>query len=242
MKTIIGAALAAGATVVGVGAAQAGEVSANINLTTDYVFRGVSLSDNDPAIQGGFDWSSDMFYAGVWASSLSEDMELDLYAGVTPTTGPVTWDLGLIGYFYPGAADDDAEFDYFEGLAAGEIGVNDQLSLGAAIYYSPDNYGETGDALYLEINATFAVSDALSFDAAYGNQSIEDADGEDGVDVTEEDDYNTWNIGATYALHGFTLDLRYHDTDIDEDEDISYYAYGESSHDAAIVFTIGREL
>ena len=39
-------------------------------LTTDYVFRGVSQTSEGPAIQGGFDATCGMFYAGVWASSL----------------------------------------------------------------------------------------------------------------------------------------------------------------------------
>lgn len=241
MKKLVGAAIAAGATIAGVGIANA-EISANVSLTTDYVFRGVSLSDGDPAIQGGFDWSNDQFYAGVWGSSLPDGMELDLYAGFTPTLGSLEFDLGAIGYFYPGAEDDDAEFDYYELLAAVEAPLTEQFSIGGGVYYAPENYGETGEAMYFEINGTFAASEALEFTAAYGNQSIEDADGEDGIDVTDDSDYNTWNIGGTYALHGFGLDLRYHDTDIDAGSDIEYYTLGESSYDERIVFTISREL
>lgn len=241
MKKLVGAAIAAGATIMGAGVASA-EVSANVNLTTDYVFRGVSLSDNDPAIQGGFDWSSDLFYAGVWGSSLPEGTEIDLYAGYTPTLGAVTFDLGVIGYFYPGAQDDDEEFDYFELLLGASTPITEQFTVGGAIYYTDENYGETGEAIYYEINAAYALSDALEFSGAFGNQSIEDADGEDGGLVTEESDYNTWNLGATYAFHGFSLDFRYHDTDIDEGSDIAEYTFGPSSYDSSFVFTIGREL
>jgi len=241
MKKLVGAAIVAGLSIASAGAANA-EVSANISLTTDYVFRGVSLSDNEPAIQGGFDWANEQFYAGVWGSSITDGMELDLYAGFTPTLGTLEFDLGVVGYFYPGADDDDAEFDYYELLAAVSMPLTERFSLGGGVYYSPENYGETGNATYFEINGAYAVSDALEFSAAYGNQSIEDADGEDGVDVTDDSDYNTWNIGGAYAFHGFSLDLRYHDTDIDEGSDIEYYTVGPSSYDEAIVFTIGREL
>jgi uncharacterized protein (TIGR02001 family) len=241
MKKFVGAAIAAGATIIGTGAANA-EVSANVSLTTDYVFRGVSLSDNDPAIQGGFDWSNDSFYAGVWGSSIPDGTEIDVYAGFTPTLGPVTLDIGVIGYFYPGAQDDDAEFDYFELLLGAERSVTEQFTIGGAVYFTDENYGETGEAVYYEINATYAMSDALALSGAYGNQSIEDADGEDGGAVTEESDYNTWNLGATYAFHGFSLDFRYHDTDIDAGSDIENYTLGPASYDEAFVFTIGREL
>lgn len=240
MKKLMGAAMLAGASIAGVGAANA-EVTANVSFTSDYVFRGVSLSDNGPAIQGGFDYSSGIFYAGVWGSSLSSGMELDLYGGVTPTTGPFEWDIGLIGYFYPGADDEGAEFDYFEGKVAATTSLTEQFSVGGAVYWAPENYGETGDALYLEINGEFAVNDAFAISGAFGNQSIEDADGPL-PGVTNEDDYSTWNLGGTFAMHGFEVDLRYHDTDIDAGSDIENYTFGPDSYDSAFVVTIGREL
>lgn len=242
MKKLMGAALFVGASIAGATSAQA-EVSGNIALTTDYVFRGVSLSGGDPVVQGGFDWSNDSWYAGVWGSSLGsagDSMELDLYGGWTPTTGPVTWDLGLIGYFYPGAEDDGAEFDYVELKVGGTYAFNDKFSLGGAVYYSPENYGDTGNATYIEINGDYGFSDALHVTGAFGNQSVEDPDGP--LPGTGRDDYNTWNIGATYALHGFELDLRYHDTDIEAGSDIESYTYGPASYDAAVVATIKREL
>lgn len=236
MKKIIGLAILATAASAGIASAE-GTVSANISLTSDYVFRGVSLSDNDPAIQGGFDYVADAWYAGVWGSSLSDGMELDVYTGFTPSTGPIDWDIGVIGYFYPGADDDGAEFDYAELKVGASHDFSDQLSVGGAVYYAPENYGDTGDALYLEVNGSYSVSDALSFTAAYGNQNIEEPAG-----PGTEDDYNTWNIGGTYAMHGFEIDLRYHDTDIKSGSDIEAYTYGESSYDSAFVVTIGREL
>ncbi|MBL8547909.1 MAG: hypothetical protein JNL81_15695 [Hyphomonadaceae bacterium] len=236
MKKIIGLAILATAASAGIASAE-GTVSANVSLTSDYVFRGVSLSDNGPAIQGGFDYEAEAWYAGVWGSSLSDGMEIDVYAGITPSTGPIDWDLGVIGYFYPGADDDGAEFDYAELKVGASHDFSDQLTLGAAAFYAPENYGDTGDALYLELNGAYAMSDALAFTAAYGNQNIEEPNGPD-----TEDDYNTWNVGGTYATHGFEIDLRYHDTDINAGSDIEAYTFGESSYDSAFVVTIGREL
>ena len=120
------------------------------------------------------------------------------------------------------------------------MSLTEQFSVGGGVYVAPENWGDTGEAIYYEINGAYQPTEALSFTAAYGNQTIEDPDGPFGP--TGEDDYNTWNVGGTYALHGFSLDLRYHDTDIDEGSDIEAYTYGPSSHDAAVVFTIGREL
>lgn len=237
MKKLLGLAALAGAASVAGAAHAEGAVSANISLTSDYVFRGLSLSDNGPAVQGGFDYTADMFYAGVWSSNVVEGVEIDLYGGFTPSTGPIDWDIGVVGYFYPGADDDAAELNYGELLVGASHHFTEQFTVGGAVFYAPENSGDTGEALYLEVNGAYQITDAFAVDAAFGNQNIKEPNGPD-----TEDDYNTWNVGATYALHGFEIDLRYHDTDIKAGSDIENYTYGESSYDAAFVVTIGREL
>ena len=72
-------------------------------------------------------------------------------------------------------------------------------------------------------------------------KQIEDADGPRPV-VTGSSNYNTWNIGATYAYQGFEFDLRYHGTDIEAGSDIEAYTYGPDSYDAGVTFTIKREI
>ena len=52
--------------------ANAGEIEANVALSTDYIFRGVTQTGNDPAISGGFDYSLDNgFYVGIWGSNVN---------------------------------------------------------------------------------------------------------------------------------------------------------------------------
>ena len=230
MKKIIGLAMLAGAATVATTGAANAEVSGSVAMTTDYVFRGVSQTDNGAAIQGSFDWSNDQFYAGVWGSNVNfgatsptdtASMELDAYVGWTPTTGPVSWDLSVVGYFYPNGDDSvsgGGEMDYFEGIVGAEWEIMPAFSVGGQIAYSPEFFGETGDAFYYEINGKYEFNDAFNVSAAWGNQDVDDTG-----------DYDTWNIGAAYAIHGFTLDLRYHDTDIDGLDDI-------------VNFTISREL
>lgn len=240
MKKLMAAAIAAGAAA-GAGVANA-EVTANVQATSDYVFRGISLNDNGPAFQGGVDWSNDHLYVGAWSSTVVEGVELDVYAGWTATTGPVSWDLGVITYNYPGAHDEPgARFDYYELKATASMDIMEHVTVGAAVFYSPANYGGTGAAEYWEVNGGYTVNDALNFTAAFGNQQIEDADGP-GPFVTRSSNYNTWNIGATYAWRGFEFDLRYHDTDIKAGSDIEFYTYGPSSYDAGVALTVKREI
>ena len=68
----------------------------NVTLTSDYVFRGISQTDENPSIQGGFDISGDLLYAGVWGSNANYDGasgEFDIYLGLTKDFGPVQYGL-----------------------------------------------------------------------------------------------------------------------------------------------------
>jgi uncharacterized protein (TIGR02001 family) len=72
----------------GIASAQA-QVSGNLGLTNDYRFRGISQSQNAPAVQGGIDYNHKSgFYIGNWNSSVSSSVytngsgvESDVYAG-----------------------------------------------------------------------------------------------------------------------------------------------------------------
>jgi len=177
----------------------------NLGVASDYVFRGVSQTDEDPQVFGGADLSVGDFYAGVWGSNVdfndSTDAEFDLYAGFTPTLGVVSLDLGVLYYGYidqPSGAD----LDYIELKAVGSIPLG-PATVGAQAYYSPNYYAGVDHAFYYEVNGSFSPNEKLSFSAALGRQQVSGAG-----------DYTTWNIGAGYALtEHLGLDLRYHDTD-----------------------------
>ena len=90
-------------------------LTANVGLFSEYIFRGISQTAGEPAIQGGFDYAhSSGFYLGTWASNVSwlEDfglysrssMEWDFYGGFKSTIGDTDWtyDLGILYYYYPG--------------------------------------------------------------------------------------------------------------------------------------------
>src|SRR5262245_31276090 len=88
------------------------KLSANIGLATEYVFRGISQTSEGAAVQGGFDATCGMFYAGVWASNLDwgandgrsvANIEMDWYGGVKFNTGRIAWYLGVTYYTYPRA-------------------------------------------------------------------------------------------------------------------------------------------
>lgn len=183
------------------------DVSFNLGVTSDYAFRGVSQTLDDPALQGGVDVSRGVFYAGTWASNVDfgdgqTDAEIDLYAGVRPQFAGLTWDMGAVGYVYAGQPD-GADYSYVELKAAASRTVG-AATLGAAVYYSPDFFGASEDeATYAEINGAYSPADRWTLSAALGRQWL-----------SSTFDYTTWNLGAAYQMTDhLALDVRYFDTD-----------------------------
>lgn len=178
----------------------------NVAVTSDYVFRGVSQTQENPALQGGVDLTNGGLYAGAWASNVdfadSTDAEVDLYGGWKPEVAGWNLDLGAIAYLYPGQPQ-NADFNYVEFKAAASRAFG-PATLGAAVFYSPDFFGASEDeATYVEANAAFVPADKWTISGAVGRQY-----------VSSDFDYTTWNLGVAYQLTDhLTLDARYHDTD-----------------------------
>lgn len=254
IRTVGAVALGVGLLGASPALAQNGSFSGNIALTTDYVFRGISQTGGNAAVQGGFDYTNGALYAGVWASNVDfaelgagSGTELDVYGGFRPQLGPVAFDLGVIGYFYPGVTDiqggafGEGELDYVEGYIKASVEPVEGATLGVAAFYSPEFTGETGSAYYLEANAAFAVSESISVSGAVGYQSIDDVSGIFPGEIGDE--YVTWNVGASYALHGFTFDVRYVGADIEASDDLIEQAYTtEARADDRVVLAIKRAL
>ncbi len=210
-------AIAAAAAVVALGQlAMAGTAQAqstpdidlafNVGVTSDYVFRGFSQTNEDPAIFGGVDATIGSFYAGAWASNVDfgddTEAEVDVYGGYRTEAAGYALDVGVVGYFYvnaPGGAD----YDYVEVKAAASRAIG-PYTVGAAAYISPDFFGVDEEAAYLEVNGAYAADNGITLSAALGYQAL---------DVNA--DYTTWNVGIGLPLiSGLGLDIRYHDADV----------------------------
>ncbi len=117
-----------------------------VGATSDYVFRGISLTNEDPAAQGSIDMSYGILYWGAWASNVDgagfEPWELDLYMGITPSLGQINFDFGVVGYLYPAAENSG---DYVEFKAGMNTELVKNLTGGVTFWYTPDqdNYVET---------------------------------------------------------------------------------------------------
>lgn len=197
-----------------------GEFSGSVALTSEYVFRGISQSDEQPALQGSFDYEHDSgFYAGLWGSSVDfndgdeASVETDVYGGVAGEIGNISWDLGGIYYAYPGA-DSSLDYNFFELALA--LGYDFEIfSVSASANYSPNYFADSGQSLYSAAYVNVPLPYDFSIDAHAGYQQIDDEA------AFGADDYADYSIGLGYNLEGFDLALTYIDTSLDEPGDIA---------------------
>lgn len=226
--------------------AAAEGISANVGLASDYMFRGVSQTDNQMALQGGFDWAHESgFYVGTWASNVDSELfggtkdpqlEVDLYAGYAQEVGAFSYDLGVLAYFYPGAdASGVDDFQTTEFYVGGGYTLTDALSLNAKLYYADElNFtGVSEDGLYLTVGAEYALMDNLTLSAAVGHSSgdaFETLGGPGGPDS-----YMDYSIGVSTSFAGADFSLSYIDSN-DDAEDL----FGDSITDGRAVFTMSK--
>lgn len=185
------------------------DLSFNVGVATDYVFRGIEQTFDTPQVFGGLDVTGGGFYAGTWASNVDyddgTDSEIDFYGGWRPEVQGWTLDLGAIVYLYPGQPR-GADYDYVE-ARVGASRTFDRLSVAANAFWSPDFGGPAEEATYVEGSLGHRVAERLTVSGAVGHQQLSESDA----------DYTTWNLGAAYSLTDrIALDLRYYDTDAED--------------------------
>jgi uncharacterized protein (TIGR02001 family) len=234
MKKIIIAALLLGTSYSGAALAE-DPISANVALSTDYRFRGISQTDRDPAISGGFDYGHESgIYVGTWASNVSftaGGTEIDAYAGWSGDVAEnIALDLGVLYYAYP----EDNDADYVEiygsvGFFGATLGVN----------YSPEYTYDTGNYWYLYGQYSLPLGDTgLSLDAHLGWNLFEDDEAFGSFIGSEDagDNYIDYSIGLTYPFAGIDLTLAYVGTDISKSDCFG----GDKACQGNAVFSISK--
>jgi uncharacterized protein (TIGR02001 family) len=199
-----------------------GEFSANVALTTDYRFRGITQTSDNPAIQGGFDYSIGVaegvgLYAGVWASSVDfsdgdqAQVEIDYYGGVTFDIQGIGVDVGLIYYSYPGASS-GLNYDFVEGKIDLSYSPMESLTLGVGYNYSPDYFGSSGHYHYphasVEYSPTLELPLPVTLSATYGYNAIDDSA------AFGARTYHDWSVGIATSYKIIELKLQYIDNDL----------------------------
>jgi len=191
------------------------EISGNFALVSDYRFRGISQTDRDPALQGGFDLAHKSgIYAGTWASNVSQwanpggSMEVDFYVGyATELPMGVGLDVGHTWYQYPGnepgndptnaVSNDTREFHIKFSYSV----LSYKFSRASTTWFGiPDSKGSN----YHSIGLEFSPLDKLTLSAAAGSQKVKGS-------TRGENSFKDYSVGGSYDLgDDYSLGLTYH--------------------------------
>lgn len=208
--------------------------SASVALSSDYVWRGYSQTDNKPAISGSFDYAHDSgFYLGAWASNVDfpvgdddAHLEIDAYGGFAGQFGEsgVDYDIGVLRYMYPGV----------NGIDWNEVyGSLTYSYFTFGVSHSGDVYGSSENGTYYNLAFNYELPAEINLNAGVGYYDYD----EDVFGQGNPDSANDYRIGLSKNYAGFGFDLSYTDTDSDGED-----LYGDDFADGRFVFTISKSL
>jgi uncharacterized protein (TIGR02001 family) len=199
-------ALACGIAMLGLSSVAAAEISTNIGVTSNYVWRGLTQSGNGTSFSGGIDYSHGSgLYAGTWIAQAWDDCELDLYGGYSGEIADFGYDAGLIYYSYN--SDTDSDFS--------ELYVNGSwkfLSAGFAYALTAqDAVDAVEEDRYYYVGASYDLPEDFSIGLTIG---YVDPDGNGNSDA---DSYTHYQIDLTKSAGDFgDVTFSLSDTDLDD--------------------------
>jgi uncharacterized protein (TIGR02001 family) len=200
ITTAVLGALAAPSFVFAAEAAPDLTVAYNVGLYSQYIFRGLTQTNNKPALQGGVDLThSSGLYLGAWGSNISwltdgtgegetkyyksgGSLELDIYGGYRYTFGSgLGIDIGALQYYYPGTRDrafpKANTTEIYGALSYGWVQaklseVVSDAAWGFGKVSTDTNTSSARGTYYAELNATIPVGDLIGGDVLSGVTAI----------------------------------------------------------------------
>ncbi len=192
------------------------ELSANIGVTSNYVWRGATQTQNGPAIQGGVDWEGESgLYIGTWVSNVDFGTIID----VEDAEG--LDDLSLLSV----RSGSEYEADFYIGWG---FDFNEHVALDVGYVYYHYGLIESG----FDFGEVYANASFLWFDVGVYYTINDQADGEaEDVSPFVAGDLNfygaaafeiieSWSLGLLLGHYKFTNDGAFMDADYD-------YSYGQ---------------
>jgi uncharacterized protein (TIGR02001 family) len=256
-KTVIAGLTAAA---LGSGIAQAAEpasphsITGNLGIFSQYIFRGLTQTNQEPALQGGFDYAhSGGFYAGTWGSNVSVlqdsgaysaggSLELDIYGGYKGTFGKSDfgYDVGLLYYWYPGDVapgfNKADTLELYGALSWKWVSAKLSFSLKDKTFGVGDSQG----TYYLDLTATYPLPNTkLTLIGHFGMQEYKGTT--NGVSNDSFASYKDWKLGVNYGLpKDFTVGVFYTSTDMSSMQEAFYTAAGTKLGDGAVTIFVQK--
>lgn len=232
-------------------------LTGNFGIFSQYIFRGLTQTNRNPAVQGGFDYThSSGFYAGTWLSNISwltdssaatgytsAPLEWDFYGGYRNTFGKSDfgYDVGLLQYYYPGThsttvAPGSVKADTLElyGLLSWKwLSAKYSYSLGNKTFGVPNSRGTS----YLDLSANYPLTEKLTLQAHYGKQKFEG--NTFGVSNDFFATYEDYKLGLSYALpKDFTVGGYYTTTNMTTAQKAFYTNISDNRNVGKDTFTV----
>jgi uncharacterized protein (TIGR02001 family) len=171
----------------------AAEFSGYATLKSDYVRRGITQSDGNPAFQLGADVNFENgLFVGLWGSTVDitngpsrkRNVEVDYYAGYVIDVSE-SWHV---------------DYDYEEY----SLGGNYEDRIWLEVAYSPDLYNTGLSSTNIDLYAEWPINRVLAIGGGAGYYDTSNLTGRT---------YRYWQLGVTASLRSVDIDLRVHDID-----------------------------
>jgi uncharacterized protein (TIGR02001 family) len=204
------------------------EFSARAGLASDYIYRGTTLSDHEPAAGAAFEARLGQLYTGATVASVKlptqPAAEFTMAGGFRPKIANIDFDVGVTYFAYPGEKlpGETSGINYWEAVIRGDTKIGESIRVASGYAYSP-NVSNTGAwSQYVAAGVGFDVPSRLlpqdlsvSFTTAagyswFGNQASELG----GFPLPA---YLNWQAGVTFTHKVFNLDLRYYGTNLSKE-------------------------
>jgi uncharacterized protein (TIGR02001 family) len=217
--------------------------SGSVALSSDYMWRGSSQTDNEPAISGSLDYGhASGIYAGVWASNVdfavgtdAAHLEADIYAGFSSEFGDtgIAYDLGAMRYIYPGT--DGADWnEYYAALSYSLFSLK--------VSHTEDFGGSDEQATHYLLGFNYDLPYDVALHANYAFYDFDDIDAVFGTTPNNLDNpLQDYAIGVSKNIIGLDWDVTYYET-LKEGKDATENnnAGSDNKADSRFVLTVSK--
>ena len=209
------------------------EVGARAGFASDYIYRGTTLSDHEPAAGAAFEASFSSLYAGATVATVKlptePGAEFTMAGGIRPKIATINFDLGVTYFAYPGEKFPGLTngINYWEAAIRGDRSIGESFRVAAGYAYSPDVSNTGAWSQYVAAGLGYELPTRLlpknlsvSFTTAagyswFGNQAPQ-------LGSFPLPAYLNWQAGVTFTYKAFNLDLRYYDTNLSKENCFVY--------------------
>lgn len=181
-------------------------LSSNIGIYSDYVFRGITQTNNGAAVQGGVDFEAPYgVTAGTWMSNVSlGGAEVDLYLDYTHSfSDDISASVGGIFYYYTKSPQLNT-MEYYLGAMVYVVDFK--------VFWTDDYFGASTNSWYFLASGGFDLwkeyNLAVSLSLGYTMFENESRAG--------SEDYFDWKVSLDHTIDKFTVSVFYTDTARDD--------------------------